>query len=218
MEKKFSRSSCPYEEKKMFSGQLAKIPPALAPGIWYELKTEAASATTVIRYSVFCYIVHVVYTALAIAAPPVPGYTNNEDLLRWVWSIEETETWAECLAKYLTGETTFCGEDADDKSIRVIGPGLWFVIHAEAGMVRSTYAFYVFSVKMEERAARFPCGACKLHFINYMSAYPLQELKDQTAIQAFFWTFKFHNAVSERLALPKLPWAKAIEIYSHLLP
>lgn len=205
----------------MFSGQLAEFPPALAPGIWYELKTEAASATTSMRYGVFCYTVHVIYTALAMPAPPVPGYTNNEDLLRWVWSIKETETWAECLAKYLTGEAecnTFCGEDADDKPIRVIGAGLWFVIHAEAGMVLTAYAFYVFSVKMEERAARFPCGVCKQHFINYMSAYPLQELEDQTAIQVFFWTFKFHNAVSERLALPTLPWAKAREIYSRVLP
>lgn len=197
----------------------------IGPGIWHELHNEAALATSLFRYGVFVHTLETIHAAFELVAPPVPAFSDHLALLKWTWAYHNQVNgsnypWRDCLKTYGTADQecdVFCTEEETETPIKIVGPGMWFIIHAEGARVRNSYGHAVYTQHMLERSERFPCGACRGHFTAYMQAHPLSEVKPN-GVDILHWSFKFHNAVNARLGKNCVTWGEIVQKYCCVAP
>ncbi len=98
------------------------------------------------------------------------------------------------------------------------GPLLWFLIHLVAANLRSdngivtdetaqTFKAFIVSISL-----LVPCPDCKQHMTSYMMNTQIGDVI-KTPNGAFMWTYKFHNAVNQRLKKSEMPLQTAWNLY-----
>ena len=184
----------------------------LSPGVWHEIFREAAHATTVVRMAVFLYFFGKLNTLFKTGEVIEPEGDTNVEVLHWLWDLHnefnvEDLSWTEMEEMYLQKQpcNVFCTDDGSNSVIIKYGPGIWKVIHIEAGSVGSVYETAIFVEHMYDRVKQFPCGVCKGHFEEYIAENPPEDA-EQTNEGLLYWTFLFHNAVNERLGKGPGDW------------
>lgn len=85
----------------------------------------------------------------------------------------------------------------------------WDHIHSIALRANTPDKFHKFCVWMRQLSEISPCGVCRDHMKEYISQNPPESAKN-----AFYWTWQFHNAVNSKLGKPTLSYEDALNLYS----
>lgn len=101
---------------------------------------------------------------------------------------------------------------------KVVGPGVWYVIHLKAKESINNDKIDEFIDFMETLSYKFGCSNCRKHIQAYIKDHPFEDLRniqnsDDEKIGMFKWAWLFHNAVNTRLNKPYVEWDTAWEMY-----
>jgi hypothetical protein len=101
---------------------------------------------------------------------------------------------------------------------RYIGPGSWFVIHTTARYADTIQKKRDFSGFMKRFCEEFRCKECSGHCQKYIKDHPIEPYFNLRSphgeeIGCFKWTWKFHNAVNNRLGKPIVDFQTAYDMY-----
>lgn len=113
-------------------------------------------------------------------------------------------------------------QDKDITNPLYVGPGVWFIIHKWAINCKNTEDRKRFCRTMKKICDDFPCINCSNHCKDYMEKHPIESYIDvkmkidgvEQDVGLFFWTWKFHNAVNERLKKDTISLEKAYRLYT----
>lgn len=102
---------------------------------------------------------------------------------------------------------------------KYVGPGTWHVIHALAYAAKTKNEQQQFVKTMHTICETFPCENCKEHCKEYIKNNPMNKLIDVEfdtgeKLGLFMWTWKFHNAVNQRIGKNTMSWSDAYSLYS----
>lgn len=103
-----------------------------------------------------------------------------------------------------------------------VGPGVWYMIHKLAADCKGVDERKRFCKTMKKICEDFPCINCAEHCKDYMDNHPIENYVNviveidgvEKEAGLFFWTWKFHNAVNERLKKPTVSLEKAYRLYT----
>jgi hypothetical protein len=97
-------------------------------------------------------------------------------------------------------------------------PELWKKIHITAFKCTDLKKF---SEWIWDVCKDLPCSECKYHMLGYIQNNPPNNLiptsSDVEINIAFYWSWKFHNAVNSRLGKPEYAYESALAYYSKLI-
>lgn len=101
---------------------------------------------------------------------------------------------------------------------KIIGPGIWFVIHLTARRAKDEQSKQAFVALMKSLAAKFPCEKCRTHINAYLtknSFEPYWNAKHTNGEEngMFTWSWNFHNTVNTRLGKPYVDYETAWNMY-----
>jgi hypothetical protein len=104
---------------------------------------------------------------------------------------------------------------------KYIGPGVWLLIHQKAALIKNKKDQLDYIMFIKDICENFPCKFCRGHCKEYIEEHPLEDYIDvyikenkiKQYIGLFIWSWKFHNAVNERLRKPLMDWDTAYAIY-----
>jgi len=102
---------------------------------------------------------------------------------------------------------------------KVIGPGAWSVIHAQAIRAKTPERKRAFITLMKEICDDFKCRECGGHCSEYIKNHPMEdylEVKSASGedIGLFKWSWMFHNAVNARLGKGMMDYETAYGLYA----
>lgn len=104
-----------------------------------------------------------------------------------------------------------------------VGPGTWHVLHSRAYQATTQDEQQVYCQFVRQVCDKFPCTKCRTHFKNYLENHPPEELvtakvminKQPYPLGVFYWSWKFHNTVNQRLNKPLMAWETALSLYDN---
>ena len=91
---------------------------------------------------------------------------------------------------------------------KIWGPGTWHSIHTTAAWVDSMDKFKFFCTWIRDQLDKLPCPECTQHAQEYLMNYPPERTED-----VFIWSWRFHNAVNQKLGKPELNYDGAKKLY-----
>lgn len=101
------------------------------------------------------------------------------------------------------------------------GPRIWSEIHsrslkAQTKEQKREYDFYI-----QDLQDKFFCLDCRNHFGKYLKRYPpwkapFKSDKNGRDITYFYWSWKFHDSVNERLGKKRWSFKDSYKYYQHL--
>lgn len=102
---------------------------------------------------------------------------------------------------------------------KVIGPGIWIVIHQTAKRAIDEPSKQSFVNLMKMLADQFPCDKCRRHINEYLQENPFEpywninnDIGDPIGL--FKWSWNFHNTVNLRLNKSYIDFDTAWNLYS----
>lgn len=90
--------------------------------------------------------------------------------------------------------------------------GYWSIIHRMALRATTRTERLFFIVTFMDIVVNLPCQECKHHALMYIAQNPIDP-DNESQFYLFTWTWKFHNAVSERIGKEMFDWQSAYLIY-----
>ena len=101
---------------------------------------------------------------------------------------------------------------------KVVGPGVWYVIHLKGKEAINDKKIDEFIDFMEMLSFKFGCINCRKHIQAYIKDHPFSDLinmknDEGEKIGMFKWSWLFHNAVNTRINKPYVEWDTAWEMY-----
>lgn len=106
----------------------------------------------------------------------------------------------------------------DNTDPALVGPGSWNVIHRQAFSAQTPEKEKQFILLMKDICYGFPCKVCRGHCTEYIKNHPMEDyigsVIDGKRLGLFIWSWKFHNAVNERLRKPIMSWMTVLTLYS----
>ena len=102
----------------------------------------------------------------------------------------------------------------------IVGPGIWFTIHHMARYSITPDKINNFINFIHSLTSSFPCEPCKKQFMKYVRDHPLENYRETKNVSMeyvgmFIWSWKFHNAVNERLRKPLVEYEVVLEMFSN---
>lgn len=88
------------------------------------------------------------------------------------------------------------------------GSGRWQSIHVTAAWADTPDKFKFFCGWIRNQVENLPCEFCIKHAKAYLDANPPEK-----AIDAFIWSWEFHNTVNRRLNKSEMEYSTAKQIY-----
>jgi len=124
------------------------------------------------------------------------------------------------LISYIYNSLHIRSDSSENKAFNVT----WNTIHSRAYKAQSRKEQISFIEFMKDICSKLGCGICKYHCIEYIKNHPIEEyldilhdIKDEKMpLGMFIWTWKFHNAVNERIKKPIISWDTAYNLYSQI--
>jgi len=105
---------------------------------------------------------------------------------------------------------------------RIIGPGVWYIIHTVAIEATDDNKKYGFITLMNTIKETFPCEECRKHIVEYMENNPFTPYwniqENGRHYGMFKWTWNFHNTVNRRLGKKYVEWETAKGFYDKESP
>jgi hypothetical protein len=96
------------------------------------------------------------------------------------------------------------------------GPSFWFTLHNSSlnyPLRPSRIAQKTMKAFIEALPMLLPCQNCSAHAMEFLSQSSLdQAVRNRQSLFYFFW--RFHNHVNERLGKPHLPFLTALKMYN----
>lgn len=103
----------------------------------------------------------------------------------------------------------------DFTNVSRYGPGFWATIHMLAFNANTKSEQKQFMKTMNIIAHQFPCRNCSNHAKEYIKNHPMEDyVTDDDHLSMFKWTWKFHNAVNNRLRKEIMSYDMALHIYT----
>lgn len=100
---------------------------------------------------------------------------------------------------------------------KLSGPPLWYIIHSTSFSAREMESIQSFILTMKNICNNFPCKHCKGHCQDYIKKHPIEKEIDTVIngkrLGMFLWSWKFHNAVNQRLNKPIVNFETAYKMY-----
>ena len=101
---------------------------------------------------------------------------------------------------------------------KLIGPGIWFIIHLTARKAVDEPTKRAFLELMKSLAQKFPCEKCRTHINEYLAKNPIEHYwngKNPSGEEngLFTWSWNFHNTVNTRLGKVYVDYDTAWNMY-----
>lgn len=120
------------------------------------------------------------------------------------------------------GATGKLSDYPDISNPKLIGPGLWVLMHKRSRRLRTLEQQHQYIDFVKDICYGFPCKVCKGHCTEYIKNHPMEEYLDvymdingkETLLGLFVWTWQFHNAVNARLNKPLMSWDTVYNLYT----
>lgn len=100
---------------------------------------------------------------------------------------------------------------------KLSGPPVWYIIHSTAFASRDRESTERFICTMKNICNNFPCKHCKGHCQDYINKHPIEKEPESSydgkKTTMFMWSWKFHNAVNQRLNKPIINFETAYKLY-----
>lgn len=101
---------------------------------------------------------------------------------------------------------------------KVVGPGVWWLIHTYAKEAINSPTIEKFIEFMNFLRENFSCKNCRKHINEYMETHPFNDLiklknSEGKLIGMFKWAWLFHNAVNTRIHKPYVEWETAVDMF-----
>lgn len=97
------------------------------------------------------------------------------------------------------------------------GPGEWYIIHLSALKAPDERKYFSF---IRFILSTLPCEICRTHSEEYLKNNNLENYKTNFVKEEeryFYWSWKFHNSVNERLGKRKVDYENALAYYQSVL-
>lgn len=103
-------------------------------------------------------------------------------------------------------------------NIQEEGRRIWNEMHEKAFRARTDELKEEYDRYIIDLQQKFACLECREHFGNYINEEPPWKyrdypLRDGTDIGYFYWSWKFHDKVNERLKKKRLSFEKCYDYY-----
>lgn len=99
------------------------------------------------------------------------------------------------------------------------GPAEWHLMHSSAYEAQTEEEKQRVKWLIENICKHFRCKECSGHCKSYSEANPIQDswtvMHNGRDVGLFIWTWKFHNAVNQRINKKVLDFETVLEMYSN---
>lgn len=95
---------------------------------------------------------------------------------------------------------------------KVVGPGIWAMIHPIAKEAKTRNEKREASVLIKRLISYMRCQKCKTHAGSYMEKHPFTNaINSNDPLSLFKWTVDFHNTVNRFLEKPQFSYIDALK-------
>ena len=102
-----------------------------------------------------------------------------------------------------------------NKDPKVIGPGVWWMLHTLAINNCNTIEEKVAFVNIINTISyKFPCENCRKHLQDFIKIDPPEAWAVSTDKNLFQWTWKAHNNANRNKNVPDFPYEEALRLYT----